>query len=258
MQKIALTIAGSDPSGGAGVQADLKVFSKFQTYGMGIFTLHTVQNTQGVQKVDFIDHNLVIDQLNALSNDLDPDAIKTGVLGSAEVVDALAYKIPRLPKACPLVIDPILKSTSDFSLLTSEAFEILRDKLLPLAYICTPNLEEATALSEREVYDLASMRKAAASIALRGVKNVLITGGHLQEQAIDILWTNGQAYELPSAKIDTPHTHGTGCALSAAICANLALKKSLNDSIKLAKKFILNAIMTNPQLGRGKGPLNLL
>lgn len=257
MQKIALSIAGSDPSGGAGVQADLKVFSKFKSYGMGIFTLHTVQNTMGITRVDFIDHNLVLEQMESLANDLAPDAIKTGALGSAEIVDMLAFKLPRLPRACPIVLDPIIKSTSEYSLLSSDAFIILREKLLPLAFICTPNLEEATALSEREVYDVASMRKAAATIALRGVKNVLITGGHLQDEAIDIFWTGGSCYELPANKIPTQHTHGSGCALSAAICANLSQKKSLADSVKFAKEFITQAILTNPQLGKGKGPLNL-
>ncbi|MCU1261887.1 MAG: phosphomethylpyrimidine kinase [Bryobacterales bacterium] len=250
MIPVALTIAGSDPSGGAGLQADLKIFHQFGVYGQAVATLLTVQNTLGVQRVETLPAELVIDQLSALLEDFPPNAAKTGALGSAEIVQALASAAERF--GFPLVVDPVMLSKGGAALGTMN----LR-ALIPHAALITPNLSEAAALSGFPVDSVSDMRRAAAALHDLGARAVLVKGGHLEgEQAIDVLLYEGRYSEFPAPRIETPHTHGTGCAYSAAITALLACGLVLPKAVERAKAFVTAAIRTNPGLGLGAGPLN--
>jgi hydroxymethylpyrimidine/phosphomethylpyrimidine kinase len=242
---VALSIAGSDPSGGAGIQADLKTFHRFSVYGEAVVTLVTVQNSRGVHRVDVLDADLVRQQVAAVLEDIPPNAAKTGALGSREIVETIA----RIEFPCPLVVDPVQISTSGAAL--GEAIH----PLLPRAFLITPNLHEAAELAGFPVHDVATMRRAAEAIAKMGPRNVLIKGGHLAGDAIDILFT-GTFHEFCAPRIDTPHTHGTGCTYSAAITAELAKGIELVDAVRRAKTFLCEAIRSNPGLGAGSGPLN--
>jgi hydroxymethylpyrimidine/phosphomethylpyrimidine kinase len=243
---VALSIAGSDPSGGAGLQADLKTFHQFGVYGESVITLITVQNTRGVTHVHVLPAELVSEQLQAVLEDIPPHAIKTGALGSPEIIAMLAGT--NFP--APLIVDPVLLSTSGASLGAS------LDPLLPLAFLITPNLDEASALAGFPVHDLATMQRAAEKIAHRGPKNVLIKGGHLKTDATDLLWTEGTFHKFTAPRIATTHTHGTGCTLASAITAEIAKGTELIEAVRRAKKFLSEAIRTNPGLGGGSGPLN--
>lgn len=252
---IALTIAGSDPSGGAGLQADLKTFHQHGVYGASVVTLLTVQNTQTVKDVQVLEPAFVLAQLEAVVEDLPIGAAKTGALGSARVVEALAERASSL--TFPLVVDPVMISKHGAKLMEESAAGALATRLLPYAFLVTPNLPEASALSGRAVENLADMEDAARAIAQLGVGNVLIKGGHLEGQAVDLLWTRGEIHRFTSNRIVTPHTHGTGCVYSAAITARLALGEELPVAVQRAKRFVTEAIRTNPGLGHGLGPTNL-
>ncbi len=256
MIPVAMTIAGSDPSGGAGIQADLKTFHQHRVYGTSIITLLTVQNTQSVDTVQVLDQDLVMGQLDAVLRDLPPRVAKTGALGNAAIVAALANRSTGF--SFPLIVDPVMISKHGSRLLDEGASELIRTELLPNAYLVTPNLPEAAALAKLEVTDEESMRKAAAAIARLGAENVLITGGHLSENAVDILWSDGRISRFSSLRVDTPNTHGTGCVLSAAITARLARGEELKPAIMGAKAFVTEAIRTHPGLGGGFGPTNML
>ena len=255
MNAVALTIAGSDPSGGAGLQADLKTFHQHGVYGMSVVTLLTVQNTQMVSQVHVQTPELVLDQLDAVLDDIPPTAAKTGALGSPEVIEAIAQRAAGF--GFPLIIDPVMISKHGARLIEQRATEVLIRHLLPCALLITPNLHEAAALSGRTVEDLAGMADAARAIGDLGVRNVLIKGGHLEGDAVDLLWTGGQVHHFRSPRLVTPHTHGTGCVYSAAITARLARGESLVDAVAGAKRFVTEAIRTHPGLGRGLGPTNL-
>ena len=255
MQAVALTIAGSDPSGGAGLQADLKTFHQHGVYGMSVVTLLTVQNTQTVTQVHIQTPALVLDQLDAVLSDIPPAAAKTGALGSPEVIEAIADRAAGF--GFPLVIDPVMISKHGARLIEQRATEILVRRLLPCAFLITPNLHEAAALTGRPVEDEAGMADAARAIADLGAKNVLVKGGHLAGEAVDLLWTAGQLHRLVSPRLATPHTHGTGCVYSAAITARLARGEPLVEATAGAKHFVTEAIRTHPALGRGLGPTNL-
>jgi len=255
MTAVALTIAGSDPSGGAGLQADLKTFHQHRVYGASVVTLLTVQNTQLVRDVRVLDPAFVLAQLDAVLADLPIAAAKTGALGSAAVVEAVAERAAQL--AFPLVIDPVMISKHGARLIDDSATQALAKRLLPTALLVTPNLLEAAALSGRVVEDLAGMEDAARAIGDLGVKSVLVKGGHLAGQAVDVLWTDGEIYRFESDRFATPHTHGTGCVYSAAITARLARGDDLPTAVQRAKRFVTNAIRTNPGLGHGLGPTNL-
>lgn len=248
---IALTIAGSDPSGGAGIQADLKTFHQFGVYGEAVIATVTVQNTTRVEHVESLSPQLVTSQIRAVLEDIPPAAAKTGALGSLAVVRAIAELAREF--AFPLVVDPVLMSTHGTPLLAEDA---VRDELLPVATLITPNLQEAAALSGLEVRDVETMRRAAEKIVAMGAKAVLVKGGHLSGTAVDILLFDGQWFEFPANRIDTRHTHGTGCAYSAAITAGLALGWNLPDAVRRAKRWITEAIRTSPGLGSGDGPIN--
>lgn len=253
-QSVALSIAGSDPSGGAGIQADLKTFHQFGLYGEAAITLLTVQNTRGVTRVEFLDADLVEQQVRAVLDDIAPAAIKTGALGRATVVLRLAWLAPLF--RCPLVVDPILLSSYGAPLLAEEARTALLEYLLPRATLITPNLQEAAALTGLPVTDVPSMREAARRLGERTGAAVLVKGGHLEGDAVDILWDGAAFHEYRAPRVATIHTHGTGCTYSAAITALLALAYPLGEAVARAKAFISEAIRTNPGLGAGRGPVN--
>jgi hydroxymethylpyrimidine/phosphomethylpyrimidine kinase len=254
MVPVALTIAGSDPSGGAGIQADLKTFHQSGVYGEAVITLITVQNTAGVGRVECLDPRLVWEQIEAVFDDIPPGAVKTGALGTRAIVEAVAAAAREWK--CPLVVDPVMISKHDARLLPPDAAETLRLSLLPLAALITPNLEEARALAGIGVNDLEQMREAARRIAGMGAHAVLIKGGHLKGDAADLLFADGEFHCFTAPRVHTPHTHGTGCTYSAAITALLARGVALPEAVGRAKAFIDEAIRTNPGLGRGCGPVN--
>jgi hydroxymethylpyrimidine/phosphomethylpyrimidine kinase len=254
MTPIALTIAGSDPSGGAGIQADLKTFHQRNVYGMSVLTLLTVQNTRSVDVVEPLAPSLVLAQLDSVLEDLPPHAAKTGALGTCEIIEAIAKRAAHF--SFPLVVDPVMISKHGVPLLPDESQKTLVRKLLPHAALVTPNLYEATVLSGRQIKDLASMRNAAKDIAQLGPKAVLIKGGHLSGEATDLLYADGLFHLFSAPRIETPHTHGTGCTYSAAITAELAKGVDLLAAIETAKRYITRAIETNPGLGSGCGPVN--
>jgi len=251
---IALTIAGSDPSGGAGIQADLKTFHQFGVYGEAALTLVTVQNTLGVQRVEFLDPVLAAAQIRAVVADVPPHAAKTGALGNAALVEAVAAEAAAFN--FPLVVDPVMISKHGAPLLAADARRALEVCLLPHATLVTPNLHEAAAMTGRPVDTLDAMRDAARRLHGFGARHVLVKGGHLAGAAIDLLFDGHAFTEFASERIDTPHTHGTGCSYSAAITANLARSLALPEAIASAKRWITTAIRTNPGLGRGQGPVN--
>jgi len=251
---VALTIAGSDPSGGAGIQADLKTFHQFGVYGEAAITLLTVQNTTAVEHVECMPAELVAAQVRAVLADIRPGAAKTGALGSREVVEAVAALAAEFD--FPLVVDPVLISKHGTPLAAAEAREAIATRLLPRAYLITPNLREAAVLSGLEVCDAAGMRRAAERLVEMGAKAVLVKGGHLEGSATDVLYADGRWHEFPAERISTVHTHGTGCTYSAAITAELARGTPLPEAVARAKAFITAAIRTNPGLGRGSGPVN--
>ena len=255
MTPVALTIAGSDPSGGAGIQADLKTFHQHGVYGMSVITLLTVQNTRTVDAVEVLEPGFIRAQLDAVFEDIPPHAAKTGALGNAAAIDAVARRAAGF--SFPLVIDPVMVSKHGSPLLDNDASGILRDRLLPCAFLVTPNIPEAAVLSQMEVTDPPSMEKAAEVIARLGPRNVLVKGGHLRDDALDVLWSEGRIHRFPSERVGTKNTHGTGCVFSAAITAHLARGEELTSAITKAKAFITEAIRTNPGLGTGYGPTNL-
>jgi len=255
MRPVALTIAGSDPSGGAGIQADLKTFHQFGVYGEAVITLITVQNTVRVDRVECLAPDLVEQQIAAVVEDIPPGAAKTGALGSPEVVRAVARAAARFD--FPLVVDPVMVSKHGLPLMAREALAALTEELLPHAYLVTPNVPEAAALAGMEIANLADMRRAAARIRALGPQAVLVKGGHLGGVAADVLLDSAGAYhEFAAPRIDTRHTHGTGCTYSAAITASLALLHPLDAAVARAKRFITEAIRGNPGLGHGCGPVN--
>lgn len=250
---VALSIAGSDPSGGAGIQADLKTFHQFGVYGEAVITLITVQNTRGVERVECLDPRLVADQIRAVIADIPPGAAKTGALGNRGIVEAVAELAHDF--SFPLVMDPVMTGKAGAPLLDAEGLAAVRTLLLPYVFLLTPNLDEAAALSGLEVHEPGGMREAARKLAGMGPRAVLVKGGHLPGEAIDVLYHRGEWMEFTSPRIETRHTHGTGCTFSAAITASLAAGNDLPEAVRRAKRYITEAIRNNPGLGTGTGPL---
>jgi hydroxymethylpyrimidine/phosphomethylpyrimidine kinase len=251
---VALTIAGSDPSGGAGIQADLKTFYRFGVYGAAVPTLITVQNSMRVSRVEVLAANLVQEQIEAVLEDIPPQAAKTGALGSAEIVRVVARTAEG--GSFPLVVDPVIASTRGHGLLDDDAVAALRHELLPHAALLTPNIPEAEALSGMRIAGDEDLRRAVCRLREMGARAVLVKGGHREGNAIDILFDGAEWHEFRAPRIDTRHTHGTGCTYSAAIAALLARGEALVDAVAKAKRFVHEAIRTAPGLGRGAGPLN--
>jgi hydroxymethylpyrimidine/phosphomethylpyrimidine kinase len=253
--KVVLTIAGSDSGGGAGIQADLKTFAAFGVYGTSAITAVTAQNTRGVEAVQEIDPKIVAAQIDAVAADFPVAAVKTGMLSGAPIVLAVAATLERL--SLPhLVVDPVMVSKSGAVLLKPEAIEALRLRLLPLAEMVTPNLPEAERLSGIAITDDASMREAARRLAAHGARTVLIKGGHARgAEAID-LFHDGRNFEsFRGPRLETRNTHGTGCTLSAAIAALLALGSPPLEAAFRAKAWLFDAIQSAPGLGQGAGPV---
>ena len=254
---VALTIAGSDPSGGAGLQADLKTFHQHRVYGMSVVTLLTVQNTTKVTAIEMLSPEFVAAQLHAVLEDIPPQAAKTGALGNAALIETVAEAAAGF--SFPLVVDPVMISKHGYQLIDDGAVESLRRVLIPRAFLVgTPNRAEAERLTGVHVSDLESMEQAAASLGDAGAKHVLIKGGGFEGRAIDLLWTEGRPYFLEEPFWETRHTHGTGCVLSAAITARLARGESLLEAVTGAKRFLTEAIRVGAGVGRGIGPVDLL
>ena len=254
--QIALTIAGSDSGGGAGLQADLKTFHQFGVYGTSVVVALTAQNTRGVRSVHAVPAEMVRDQLAALAEDLPPAALKTGMLASPALVRQVADAIHGYGWS-RVVVDPVIVATSGDRLLDVDAEAVIRDVLLPLAAVVTPNIEEATILAEMEVTDLPSMERAGRRILGLGAKAALIKGGHLPgERLVDLLVTPEGARRYEHPRVPTTSTHGTGCTLSAAITAGLALGHPLETAVSNAVDFVQRALRAAPGLGGGHGPLH--
>ena len=251
----ALTIAGSDPSGGAGLQADLKTFHQHGVYGMAAVTLLTVQNTQSVSRVEVLSGALVREQVEAVLADIKPGAVKTGALGNAEVIAAVAG----LRFDAPLVVDPVMVSKHGHALLAADAQAALVTKLLPVTLLLTPNTQEAAALLGVPVETLAQAEAAAQALSRLGPRAVLVKGGHLTgPESIDVLFHEGRLTHFRAPRLDTRHTHGTGCTYSAAITAGLARGLTLEDAVRAAKAWLTRALQSPPDVGHGIGPVNHL
>jgi hydroxymethylpyrimidine/phosphomethylpyrimidine kinase len=250
MRPVGLSIAGSDPCGGAGIQADLKTFEACDVHGASVVTTVTAQNTTGVRTRHDLPPAIVAAQLDAVFDDLPVAAIKTGLLPNPEVVEVVAARLRR--PAPPLVVDPVLVATSGDALAEPTTVAAIRDRLLPLAALVTPNLAEAAVLTGRPVDDVTTMREAARALCDRGAAAVLVTGGHLAVRACDVLVTAaGAVYELDAPRLDVGLVHGTGCTLSAAIAAGLATGRPLLDAVRTAKAYVRRTLAASVALGRG-------
>ncbi len=257
MPPIVLSIAGFDPSSGAGVSADLKTAAAHGCYGVGCVTALTVQSTQGVGRVEPVSGRLVTETLEALAADVEIAAVRVGMLGSAEVALAVAAFLAGHPVP-HVVLDPILSSTSGAALLDLEGVDVLRRRLLPMAEVVTPNLTEAAALWGWPVVTITEMVAAAEGIQAMGARNVLITGGHLDENT-DVLRTgDGATHQILGLRVESGSTHGTGCALATAIACNLAKGMPVHAACVAAKEYVRIAIQTATPIGKGNGPMNLL
>lgn len=250
-----LTIAGSDCSGGAGIQADLKTFSAHGTYGMSVITAVTAQNTQGVLAVQDITAGIIGQQLEAIFDDIEVDAVKIGMVSVEETIDVIAAKLQQY-QVKNIVVDPVMVSKSGYRLLQPEAQARLVSELLPLATVVTPNIPEAEVITGQTIISFEDMQQAAQTIYAMGPKNVLIKGGHRQSDATDILFDGEDFYYLPSVRIPTTNTHGTGCSLSSAIAANIGQGCEVFDAVRRAKDFITIAIEQAFPLGKGVGPVH--
>ncbi len=250
----ALTIAGSDSGGGAGIQADLKTFSAFRVFGMSVITAVTAQNSLGVQGVENLPPAFVALQLRSVLEDFGADAAKCGMLSTAPIIDAVAATLGerRVEK---LVVDPVMVAKSGDPLLQPDARKALADRILPLALVVTPNLPEAEALAGIPVTGRSDMEEAARRIHVLGPRYVLIKGGHLKGDAVDLLWNGRSFTEFTAPRVDSPNTHGTGCTFSAAIAAGLARGQALGDSIRSAKAYVTRAIREGFTAGHGVGQL---
>jgi len=254
--KIALTIAGSDSGGGAGIQADLKTFQQFGVFGTSVIVALTAQNTRGIRAVETVPEPMVAAQLTALAEDLPPAALKTGMLAEAGLVRLVAKAI-RENAWRPLVVDPVMVATSGHRLLTMEAEDVIRESLVPLAALVTPNLDEAAVLTGRVVHDVATMERAGETLVHFGAAAALVKGGHLSGDVVtDVLVTPDGVRRFTRPRIPTGSTHGTGCTLSAAITAGLALGRPLETAVADGLDFVHRAIARAPGLGGGHGPLD--
>ena len=253
--KTALSIAGSDPSGGAGIQADLKTMTMHGVYAMSAVTALTAQNTTGVRGVLECSPEFLALQLDCVFSDIVPDAVKTGMVASAPLIRVIANRLTHY-QVQNLVVDPVMVSTSGSRLLEEEALEALREQLLPLATLITPNIPEAEILSGVTIRNAADMEQAARTISERYGCAVLCKGGHQINDADDLLWRDGAGKWFRGRRINNPNTHGTGCTLSSAMAANLAKGFSLADSVRRAKTYLSGALGAMLDLGQGAGPMD--
>jgi hydroxymethylpyrimidine/phosphomethylpyrimidine kinase len=250
--KVVLTVAGSDSGGGAGIQADLRTFAAHRVHGASALTAITAQNSVGVSAWVALEPAMVVAQIEAVASDMPIAATKTGMLANAAVVAAVADTAARLGLA-PLVVDPVMVAKSGDRLLGAEAERAYLERLLPLTTLLTPNLLEAEALLHRPVRDLPAMREAAHDLRALGPGAVLVKGGPLAAEAVDVFCDGDRLVELAAPRVDTPNVHGTGCALSAAICARLARGEALLDAVRGAKAWLGEALRRSYAVGRGRG-----
>ncbi|GAB3071216.1 bifunctional hydroxymethylpyrimidine kinase/phosphomethylpyrimidine kinase [Salinicoccus sesuvii] len=252
---IALTIAGNDPTGGAGILADSKTFHARGVYGMAAVTSLTAQNTMGVQDVFNVPAEFLEKQLHSIFSDELPHAMKSGMIATVDMMEIVAQTVKN--HDIPYVIDPVMIATSGDALIEEAAINFLRDTLIPTAISVTPNIHEAEKIADKKIESTEDVRSVA-NIFLKelGVQSVIIKGGHLEGDAVDYLFTRDATMELSTPRIETSNTHGTGCTFSAAITAELAKGKSLEESFSVAKKYISSAIEHNPGIGKGNGPVN--
>ncbi|MQB00440.1 MAG: bifunctional hydroxymethylpyrimidine kinase/phosphomethylpyrimidine kinase [Actinobacteria bacterium] len=252
----ALTIAGSDSGGGAGIQADLKTFMALGCHGMSAVTALTAQNTRGVTAIHDVPPDFVEAQIDAVVTDIGVDAAKTGMLSSGEIIEGVARAVER-HGISNLVVDPVSVATSGAQLLRDDAVAALMERLLPRALIVTPNLQEAALLTGRAIDSTDAMKDAATEIRDLGPRTVLVKGGHLhEERAVDVFFDGTTHHEIAAPRFDTEDTHGTGCVLSAAIAARLAHGDRLIDAVQTAKEFVTGAIERGLKIGSGYGPVN--
>jgi len=252
-----LIVAGSDSGGGAGIQADIKAVTAMGGFAATAITALTAQNTMGVHGVVPVDPAFIAQQIEVVLTDICADAIKTGMLHSAEVIGTVVAALKKHAPGAPLVVDPVMVAKGGHRLLLGEAEAALREKLLPMAALLTPNLPEAEVLVGFAVHDEASMRRAAEKLLSLGAKAVLMKGGHLAgDRVVDLLVHDGKVDRFEDARIPSRHTHGTGCTLASATAAGLAQKMSLRDAVARARAYVREAIATAPGYGQGHGPLN--
>jgi hydroxymethylpyrimidine/phosphomethylpyrimidine kinase len=255
--KVALTIAGSDSGGGAGIQADLRTFAAHGLHGTSAITAVTAQNTVAVVDYVALDPRMVVAQIDAVASDIPLAAVKTGMLANRAIVEAVADALARL-RLPHLVVDPVMVAKSGDRLLDPAAEAAYRERLLPLAEVVTPNLAEAEALLGRPVRSLEAMADAARDLHAQGPRAVVVKGGHLEGDPVDVFFDGGRMERLPAPRIATRNTHGTGCTLSAAIAARLALGHELLEAVRGAKAYLTEALRGAYTLGRGAGPVDHL
>ena len=253
--KTALTIAGSDSSDGAGIQADLKTMMAHGVFGMSAITALTAQNTMGVAAVSESTPEFLAAQIDSVFEDIPPDAVKVGMVSSAPLIEVIAERMKRYAVR-NLVVDPVMVATSGARLLDAAATGVLREKLLPLARVITPNLQEAEVLVGRELRTKKEMEEAAGEIFEQCGCAVLCKGGHRMEDADDLLYQGGSLRWFTAKRVQNPNTHGTGCTLSSAIASNMALGYELEEAIERAKSYVYGALAAMLDLGHGSGPLN--
>ena len=253
--KTALSIAGSDCSGGAGIQADLKTMTMNGVYAMSAITALTAQNTTGVAAILESDPDFLAKQIDAVFTDIRPDAVKIGMVSSVPLIEVIADRL-RFYKAGNIVVDPVMVATSGSALIENDAVQALKEQLLPLATVVTPNIPEAEVLSGMTIHTPEEMEQAARQISEKYGCAVLCKGGHSINDANDLLVANGEAKWFLGKRIDNPNTHGTGCTLSSAIAANLAKGKPLDAAVQRAKEYISGALADMLDLGQGSGPMN--
>ncbi len=254
MKKV-MSIAGSDSGGGAGIQADLKTFAAFGVYGTSVITAITAQNTQSVERVIELSPDVVAAQIDSVVRDIGADAVKTGMLVNAAIVETVAKKIQE-HNLTNLVVDPVMVAGNGGVLLRSEGVNALRSWLLPLALVVTPNLHEAEVLTGRRLASVEDMRWAAKAIAQMGPQSVVVKGGHLEGIAVDVLWDGIEFHEMASERVGSGNTHGTGCTFASAIAACLARGLTVAEAVAKAKEYVTQAIDQSFSVGQGRTPLN--
>lgn len=253
--KNCLTIAGSDCSGGAGIQADLKTFAAHGTFGMSVITAVVAENTCRVISIEEMPPGCICSQLDAVFEDIEVDAVKLGMLPGIQAIEAAAQKL-REYRAQNIVCDPVMVAKGGCALMAPQALDALKEEILPFCLLLTPNIPEAQALAGIEIHNKGTMKAAAEKIAKMGAKNVLVKGGHLPGDAVDLLFDGSDFYEFTAPRIHTKNTHGTGCTLSSAITANLANGRTVQRAVSCAKEYVTGAIAHSLALGKGHGPLN--
>ncbi len=251
----AMTIAGSDSGGGAGIQADLKTFAALGVYGTSVLTAITAQNTVGVDGVHEVPVDMVAAQIEAVFTDIGVDAVKTGMLSSTEIIETVARELAHF-RVGRLVVDPVMVAKSGHSLLREDAVDAMRRSLLPLAAVVTPNIPEAETLVGMKIRSPQNVRRAAVNIVGMGAKAVVVKGGHLEGDPVDLLYDGRDFREFTAPRIDTKNTHGTGCTFASAIAAGLAKGMELPEAVVAAKEYVTEALRCSFSVGQGHGPLN--